>query len=65
MTSSILWSILGGLLNVSIVLLVAHSRGTAAKSECADPIRQGRPMQPYFDLLKLLGKEDIESGETP
>ena len=28
--------------------------------------RQGPPLwQPYFDLLKLLGKEDIESGETP
>jgi formate hydrogenlyase subunit 4 len=28
--------------------------------------RQGPPLgQPYFDLLKLLGKEDLESGETP
>ena len=28
--------------------------------------RQGPPIwQAYFDLLKLLGKEDIESGETP
>ena len=28
--------------------------------------RQGPPLwQPYFDLLKLLGKEDIESGQTP
>ncbi len=28
--------------------------------------RQGPPLlQPYFDLLKLLGKEDIESGEAP
>ena len=28
--------------------------------------RQGPPLtQPYFDLLKLLGKEDIESGESP
>jgi formate hydrogenlyase subunit 4 len=28
--------------------------------------RQGPPLlQPYMDLLKLLGKEDIESGESP
>jgi formate hydrogenlyase subunit 4 len=28
--------------------------------------RQGPPLlQPYVDLLKLLGKEDIESGESP
>jgi formate hydrogenlyase subunit 4 len=28
--------------------------------------RQGPPIwQPYYDLLKLLGKEDIESGESP
>jgi formate hydrogenlyase subunit 4 len=28
--------------------------------------RRGPPLcQPYFDLLKLLGKEDIESGESP
>ena len=28
--------------------------------------RQGPPLwQPYYDLLKLLGKEDIESGESP
>jgi formate hydrogenlyase subunit 4 len=28
--------------------------------------RQGPPIwQPYFDLLKLLGKEDIESGQSP
>ena len=30
------------------------------------PSRQGPPIwQPYYDLLKLLGKEDIESGESP
>jgi formate hydrogenlyase subunit 4 len=28
--------------------------------------RQGPPIwQPYYDLLKLLGKEDLESGEVP
>jgi formate hydrogenlyase subunit 4 len=28
--------------------------------------RRGPPLwQPYFDLLKLLGKEDLESGESP
>ena len=57
----------GGLLNVGIVLLVApFFQGVLRKITARIQSRQGPPLlQPYFDLLKLLGKEDIESGETP
>lgn len=56
-----------GLLNVALVLLVAPlCQGILRKITARIQSRQGPPLlQPYFDLLKLLGKEDIESGETP
>jgi formate hydrogenlyase subunit 4 len=59
--------ILGGLANVAIVLLVApFFQGVLRKVTARIQSRQGPPIwQPYYDLLKLLGKEDIESGETP
>jgi len=59
--------ILGGLANVAIVLLVApFFQGVLRKVTALIQSRQGPPIwQAYFDLLKLLGKEDIESGETP
>jgi formate hydrogenlyase subunit 4 len=59
--------ILGGLANVGIVLLIApFAQGVMRKLTARIQSRQGPPLlQPYFDLLKLLGKEDIESGETP
>ena len=59
--------ILGGLANVALVLLVApFFQGVLRKVTARIQSRQGPPLwQPYFDLLKLLGKEDIESGETP
>ena len=62
-----LWPILGGLLNVAAVLLVApFCEGVLRKVTARIQSRQGPPIwQPYFDLLKLLGKEDIESGESP
>ncbi len=62
-----LLSILGGLANVAIVLLVApFFQGVLRKITALIQSRQGPPIwQPYFDLLKLLGKEDIESGESP
>ena len=65
--SSVAWRILGGVLNVGIVLLVAPlCQGVLRKVTARVQSRQGPPLlQPYFDLLKLLGKEDIESGETP
>ena len=41
-------------------------KGVLRKVTARIQSRQGPPIwQPYFDLLKLLGKEDIESGETP
>jgi formate hydrogenlyase subunit 4 len=67
MDHSIVWMIVGGLLNVGLVLLVApFCQGVLRKVTARIQSRQGPPIwQPYFDLLKLLGKEDIESGETP
>jgi formate hydrogenlyase subunit 4 len=57
----------GGLANIAVVLLVAPLfEGVLRKITARVQSRQGPPLlQPYFDLLKLLGKEDIESGETP
>lgn len=59
--------IVGGLANLGLVLLIApFAQGIVRKLTARIQSRQGPPLlQPYFDLLKLLGKEDIESGETP
>ncbi len=56
-----------GLLNVVMALLLAPLfQGVLRKVTARIQSRQGPPiLQPYFDLLKLLGKEDVESGETP
>jgi formate hydrogenlyase subunit 4 len=64
---NLLWTILGCLLNVATVLVVApFCEGVLRKVTARIQSRQGPPIwQPYFDLLKLLGKEDIESGESP
>lgn len=64
---NILPAILGALANVAIVLLVApFFQGVLRKITAVIQSRQGPPLwQPYYDLLKLLGKEDIESGEAP
>ena len=63
----IVWPIVGAILNVVAVLLVAPLfQGVLRKVTARIQSRQGPPvLQPYFDLLKLLGKEDIESGEVP
>lgn len=60
-------SILGVIANGMAVLLVApFCEGLLRKVTAVVQSRQGPPLrQPYFDLLKLLGKEDIESGESP
>ncbi|HTF99483.1 MAG TPA: complex I subunit 1 family protein [Nitrospirota bacterium] len=62
-----LTTILGSLLNVLLVLLVAPlCQGVLRKVTAIVQSRQGPPLlQPYYDLLKLLGKEDIESGDSP
>ena len=67
MDRSVIWMIAYGVLNVGIVLLVAPlCEGVLRKVTARVQSRQGPPLrQPYFDLLKLLGKEDIESGEAP
>jgi formate hydrogenlyase subunit 4 len=62
-----IWMIVGGALNVGLVLLIAPlGQGALRKITARVQSRQGPPIaQPYFDLLKLLGKEDIESGQSP
>jgi len=67
MDSNIIQLILGGLANVIVVLLVApFFQGVLRKITARIQSRQGPPIrQPYYDTLKLLGKEDIESGEAP
>jgi formate hydrogenlyase subunit 4 len=59
--------IMGGLANVVAVLLIAPlCEGVLRKITAILQSRRGPPLwQPYYDLLKLLGKEDIESGESP
>lgn len=60
-------TILGSLANVIVVSLAAPlCEGLLRKITARIQSRQGPPvLQPYFDLLKLLGKEDLESGESP
>jgi formate hydrogenlyase subunit 4 len=59
--------ILHGALNVALVLVLAPLfEGILRKVTARVQSRQGPPVwQPYLDLLKLLGKEDLESGESP
>ena len=63
----VVWAIFGGALNIALVLSLAPLlHGVMRRITARIQSRQGPPLlQPYFDLLKLLGKEDIESGETP
>src|SRR3974390_2006741 len=67
MDRSLISMLAGGALSVGLVLLVApFFQGVLHKVTALVQSRQGPPLwQPYFDLLKLLGKEDIESGQTP
>lgn len=68
MDLNIILLILGGLANVFIVLLVAPFFQGLLRVITARLIqsRQGPPIwQAYYDTFKLLGKEDIESGEAP
>jgi formate hydrogenlyase subunit 4 len=54
-------------MNIVLVLALAPLfEGILRKVTAKVQSRQGPPIwQPYYDLLKLLGKEDIESGESP
>ncbi len=67
MNQNVMWMILGGLMNVVLVLLIApFCQGILRKITARIQSRKGPPIrQPYYDLLKLLGKDDIESGEAP
>ncbi len=67
MNHEFLWTLLGAIANVAVVLAVAPLfQGLMRKLTARIQSRQGPPLwQPYFDLLKLLGKEDVESGEVP
>jgi formate hydrogenlyase subunit 4 len=64
---SLILSLLLALLNVALVLVAApFCEGLLRKVTARIQSRQGPPLlQPWFDLLKLLGKEDIESGQAP
>lgn len=64
---TIFLQLLGALGNAILVFLVApFFEGLLRKTTARIQSRQGPPLlQPYFDLLKLLGKEDIESGVSP
>src|SRR5512138_1005920 len=60
-------AILKGIANIVLVLAAApFFEGLIRKVTARIQSRQGPPLwQPYLDLLKLFGKEDIESGEAP
>lgn len=60
-------AVFAGLFNVLLALLVAPLfEGVGRRVTARIQSRQGPPLrQPYLDLLKLLGKEDIESGVVP
>ncbi len=67
METSLTARILSGGMNIVLVLTLApFFEGILRKVTAKVQSRQGPPIwQPYYDLLKLLGKEDIESGESP
>jgi formate hydrogenlyase subunit 4 len=67
MSEGLLISIGYGALNVLLALALAPlCEGIVRKVTARVQSRKGPPLrQPYYDLLKLLGKEDIEVGESP
>lgn len=67
METNVTAQILFGGMNIALVLALAPLlEGILRKVTARVQSRQGPPIwQPYYDLLKLLGKEDIESGESP
>ncbi len=67
MESNLALRLLSGAMNIVLVLLLAPlCEGILRKVTARVQSRQGPPIrQPYYDLLKLLGKEDVESGESP
>lgn len=67
MIEELLRPVLGAVANVLLVLLLAPLfQGVQRRLTARLQSRRGPPLlQPYFDLLKLLGKEDLEAGEAP
>ena len=67
MNSSVLSSLGMALLNVALALLLSPLvEGILRKLKAAIHSRQGPPIwQPYLDLLKLLGKEDLRTSADP
>jgi len=67
METSLAVRVLSGGMNIALVLALAPLfEGILRKVTAKVQSRQGPPVwQPYYDLLKLLGKEDIEAGESP
>jgi len=67
MSQSLVSSIAYGAANVGLALAAAPlCEGVVRKVTARIQSRQGPPVwQPYLDLLKLIGKEDVESGENP
>jgi len=67
METSLAVRVLSGGMNIALVVALAPlCEGILRKVTAKVQSRQGPPVwQPYYDLLKLLGKEDIESGESP
>ncbi len=67
METSLTVRILSGAMNVGLVLVLAPLfEGILRKVTAKVQSRQGPPLwQPYYDLLKLLGKDDLESGASP
>ncbi len=63
----LLLTALAALANVALVLAVAPLlQGVQRRITARLQSRRGPPLlQPYYDVLKLLGKEDLESGEAP
>jgi formate hydrogenlyase subunit 4 len=59
--------IAGAIANALLVLLLAPLlEGIIRKVTARLQSRQGPPLlQPFFDLLKLLAKEDLQTGESP
>ena len=67
MAGAILYMFIKCLGNAAMVLLAAPlCQGIMRKITARIQSRQGPPLlQPYMDIFKLLGKEDIESGQSP
>lgn len=67
METSLGLRVVHGVTNVALVLVLAPLfEAILRKVTARVQSREGPPIwQPYFDLLKLLGKEDIESGTSP